>query len=290
MATYQLTPAERRARAQALVESRRNRSLYNNYLKEKAVYEKQLEEERLKSVWEENDRNSQNFLVRGLSTVGDVVANVLTGAVKGLEGIVDLGIGLVGAVGGIFDGNFQDRVKDVIAYDWTGETFGNALQEALKYSYTTNGGIIESVASGIGQMLPAVVVSIATAGAGAPAAIAQAASLATLGVSAAGTSTEDAFQEGADYWAGLGYGVASGLVEVATEKMFGGATKALTGAGIFDGVTKSVADTGLKRIAKNVIAIKIVVIYGLAIPTYGEPRNLGNCVFLRLCESYGIKR
>lgn len=253
MSTYQLTPAERRARAQALVESRRNRSLYNNYLKEKAIYEKQLEEERLKSVWEENDRNSQSFLVRGLSTVGDVVANVLTGAVKGLEGIVDLGIGLVGAVGGIFDGDFQDRVKDVIAYDWTGETFGNALQEALKYSYTTNGGIIESVASGIGQMLPAVVVSIATAGAGAPAAIAQAASLATLGVSAAGTSTEDAFQEGADYWAGLGYGVASGLVEVATEKMFGGATKALTGAGIFDGVTKSVADTGLKRIAKNVI-------------------------------------
>ena len=253
MSTYQLTPAERRARAQALVESRRNRSLYNNYLKEKAIYEKQLEEERLKSVWEENDRNSQNFLVRGLSTVGDVVANVLTGAVKGLEGIVDLGIGLVGAVGGIFDGDFQNRVKDVIAYDWTGETFGNALQEALKYSYTTNGGIIESVASGIGQMLPAVVVSIATAGAGAPAAIAQAASLATLGVSAAGTSTEDAFQEGADYWAGLGYGVASGLVEVATEKMFGGATKALTGAGIFDGVTKSVADTGLKRIAKNVI-------------------------------------
>ena len=142
MSTYQLTPAERRARAQALVESRRNRSLYNNYLKEKAIYEKQLEEERLKSVWEENDRNSQSFLVRGLSTVGDAVANVLTGAVKGLEGIVDLGIGLVGAVGGIFDGDFQDRVKDVIAYDWTGETFGNALQEALKYSYTTNGGII----------------------------------------------------------------------------------------------------------------------------------------------------
>lgn len=253
MDIYTLTPAERRARAQARLQNRENRSLYNNYLKEKAIYEKQLEEERLKSVWEENDRNSQNFLVRGLSTVGDVVANVLTGAVKGLEGIVDLGIGLVGAVGGIFDGDFQNRVKDVIAYDWTGETFGNALQEALKYSYTTNGGIIESVASGIGQMLPAVVVSIATAGAGAPAAIAQAASLATLGVSAAGTSTEDAFQEGADYWAGLGYGVASGLVEVATEKMFGGATKALTGAGMFDGVTKSVADTGLKRIAKNVI-------------------------------------
>lgn len=254
MSTYTLTPAERKARAQAIKTARENRLKYQEYLyNTKKLKEEYINSQSANEIERRRDIESQNFLVRGLSTVGDVVANVLTGAVKGLEGIVDLGIGLVGAVGGIFDGDFQDRVKDVIAYDWTGETFGNALQEALKYSYTTNGGIIESVASGIGQMLPAVVVSIATAGAGAPAAIAQAASLATLGVSAAGTSTEDAFQEGADYWAGLGYGVASGLVEVATEKMFGGATKALTGAGIFDGVTKSVADTGLKRIAKNVI-------------------------------------
>ena len=248
-----MTPYERRARAQKIIQARENRSLYNNYLKEKESYEKQLEEERLKTVWTERDKNSQSFFVRGLHTVGDLVANVITGAVKGLEGIADLGIGLVGGIGGIFDGDFQERAKNAIAYDWTGETFGNALQEALKYSYTTNGGIIENVASGIGQMLPSVVVSVATAGAGAPAAAAQAASLATLGVSAAGTSTEEAFKEGADYWAGLGYGVASGFVEVGTEKMFGGATKALTGAGILDGVTRSVADTGIKRIAKNAL-------------------------------------
>ena len=253
MSTYKMTPLERRARAQELIQYRENRSLYNKYLKEKETYEKQLKEQETKAVWAENEKNSQSFLVRGLSTVGDVVANVITGAVKGLEGIVDLGIGLVGAVGGIFDGDFQDRVKNVVAYDWTGETFGNALQDALKYSYTTNGGIIENVASGIGQMLPAVVATIATAGAGAPAAVAQAASLVTLGTSAAGNATEEAFNEGANYWAGLGYGVASGLVEVGTEKMFGGATKALTGAGILDGITRSVADTGIKRIAKNAL-------------------------------------
>lgn len=253
MSTYTLTPAERKARAQALKQTRENRFMYEKYMNEKAKLEEKQAAEEQARLDEESRRNSQNFLVRGLSTVGDICANVITGAVKGLEGIVDLGIGLVGAVGGIFDGDFQSRVKDVIAYDWTGETFGNALQEALKYSYTTNGGIVENVASGIGQMLPAVLVSVATAGAGAPAAVAQAASLATMGVSAAGTSTESAFQEGADYWAGLGYGVASGLVEVGTEKMFGGATKALTGAGILDGVTRSVADTGIKRIVKNAL-------------------------------------
>jgi hypothetical protein len=250
---YTLTPAERRARAQSLRENRENRKLYYDYLEKKAVLEREQQIQRNAELQAEQEKANQSFLVRGLSTVGDIVANVLTGAVKGLEGIVDLGIGLVGGIGGIFDGDFQERAKNAIAYDWTGETFGNALQEALKYSYTTNGGIIENVASGIGQMLPSVVVSIATAGAGAPAAVAQAASLATLGVSAAGTSTEEAFQEGADYWAGLGYGTASGLVEVGTEKMFGGATKALTGAGILDGVTRSVADTGIKRIAKNAL-------------------------------------
>lgn len=250
---YTLTPAERRARAQSLRENRENRKLYYDYLEKKAALEREQQIQRNAELQAEQEKANQSFLVRGLSTVGDIVANILTGAVKGLEGIVDLGIGLVGGIGGIFDGDFQERAKNAIAYDWTGETFGNALQEALKYSYTTNGGIIENVASGIGQMLPSVVVSIATAGAGAPAAVAQAASLATLGVSAAGTSTEEAFQEGADYWAGLGYGAASGLVEVGTEKMFGGATKALTGAGILDGVTRSVADTGIKRIAKNAL-------------------------------------
>ncbi len=247
--TYTLTPAERRARAQSLRESREKRKLYYNY----STLARKQQNQQKAELEAEQEKSNQSFFVQGLHTVGDLVANVITGATKGLEGIVDLGIGLVGAVGGIFDGDFQERAKNAIAYDWTGETFGNALQEALKYSYTTNGGIIENVASGIGQMLPSVVVSIATAGAGAPAAVAQAASLATLGVSAAGTSTEEAFQEGADYWAGLGYGAASGLVEVGTEKMFGGATKALTGAGILDGVTRSVADTGIKRIAKNAL-------------------------------------
>ena len=216
----------------------------------------------------------QNWFVRGLSTIGDVVANVLEGAVKGLEGIYDLGAGIVGAVGGIFSDDFRDSVQDHIAYDFAGEIVGAPLQEALRYSYLKEDGIIEGVASGIGQMLPAVIATIATYGAyagvgaattaasaagtaasaaSAAAQAAQVASLVTMGVSAAGTATEEAFQEGANYYAGLGYGVASGLVEVGTEKLFGGATKALTGAGIFDGVVESTAKTGIRRIALNAV-------------------------------------
>lgn len=257
MSTYRMTPAERRARAQARIQTRENRSLYNNYLKQQEEYEEQVKQQELESVWAENDKNSQSLLTRTFHTIGDIAANVITGAVKGLEGIYDLGAGIVGAVGGIFDEGFQDRVKEHIAYNWTMETFGNDWQEATKYSFTNDGKlgeIVESVANGIGQMLPSVAVSVATGGLGAPAAVAQAASLATLGVSAAGNSTEEAFNDGASYYGGLGYGLASGAVEVATEKMFGGATESLFGKGVADNlVKKSVADTGIKRVVKNAL-------------------------------------
>ena len=264
MATYNLTPQERRARAQALIQYRENRSLYNKYRREKEEADRLLREQQLDDERQAEILRDQNFLVKGLSTIGDVVGNVLTGAVKGLEGIVDLGIAAVGAVGGIFSDDFQDTMRQAVSYDFAGEIVGNPLQEAMKYSYLENGGIVEQISSGIGQMLPAVIATIATYGAyggfaaGASAAqvaaaqaAAQTASLVTLGVSAAGTSTEETFNEGANYYAGLGYGVASGLVEVGTEKLFGGATKALTGAGVFDGITKSVAQTGWKRVALN---------------------------------------
>ena len=266
MSTYSLTPAERLARAQALKHASENPLQYKRYLYQtRQLKESQAallrEEERVKE-----ERDNQNFLVRGLSTIGDVVGNVLTGAVKGLEGIVDLGIAAIGAVGGIFSDDFQDTMRQAVSYDFTGEIVGNPLQEAMKYSYLENGGIVEQISSGVGQMLPAVIATIATYGAyggfaaGASAAeiaaaqaAAQTASLVTLGISAAGTSTEEAFNEGANYYAGLGYGVASGLVEVGTEKLFGGATKALTGAGVFDGITRSVAQTGWKRVALNAV-------------------------------------
>ena len=253
MATYNLTPSERRARAQARKQQSENRRLYSQYLEAQKAAEIERESAWLQQKKEESEKNNQNFFTRAFSTIGDLAANVLTGAIKGLEGIYDLGAGIVGAVGGIFDKDFQEGVKQHIAYDFTSEKIGNPLQEALKYSYLKDGGIIEGVASGIGQMLPAVAVSVATGGLGAPAAMAQTASLLTLGASAAGNSTEEAFNDGAGYYQGLGYGLVSGGVEIATEKMFGGATKALTGAGLLDGITRSVADTGIKRIAKNAL-------------------------------------
>ncbi len=254
MAVYTLSPSERRARAQAVKARRENRYSYSNYIEEhKKAATAQADAIRQAQIDEENEKKNQSFIVRGLSTIGDLAANVITGAVKGLEGIYDLGAGIVGGIGGIFDKDFQNSVQEHIAYDWTTETIGNPLQELTKYSYLKDGGIIEGVASGVGQMLPAVAVTVVTGGLGAPAAVAQGASLATLGVSAAGNATEQAYNDGAGYWQGLGYGVASGAVEVATEKLGGGLTGNVFGRGLLDGVGKTVADTGFKRIVKGAL-------------------------------------
>lgn len=251
---YTLTPSDRRARAQSIMQERENRRFVSQYADRQKEALEESERQRLQQARAEyKDKESQNFFVRGLSTIGDLAANVITGAVKGLEGIYDLGAGIVGGIGGIFDKDFQNSVQEHIAYDWTTETIGNPLQELTKYSYLKDGGIIEGVASGVGQMLPAVAVTVVTGGLGAPAAVAQGASLATLGVSAAGNATEQAYNDGAGYWQGLGYGVASGAVEVATEKLGGGLTGNVFGRGLLDGVGKTVADTGFKRIVKGAL-------------------------------------
>lgn len=245
MAINYTSPYERRARAQAIrAERESRRALYNNRLNQ--ISAPQTAQNISDSAEAQTASQSEaSPFVRTFATAGDVIGNVLTGAAKGLEGIFDLGASIVGAIGGIFDSNFQEDVKEVVAYNAADEWIGQPLQELTKDSYLTEGGFVENVASGIGQMLPAVAASVFTGGS-------SLASLGTMGVSAAGTGTESAFQDGADYYAGLGYGAASGVVEAATEKMFGGATKALFGKGALD-AGKAVASTGIKRIAKNAL-------------------------------------
>lgn len=251
---------QRKERATELKNARNYRYAFHSYQKAIEEQQRKIQEAetiaKLKAEQEKKDRENASFFVRAFSTVGDLVSNVVTGALKGLEGIYDLGAGIVGAVGGIFSSDFQKSVQDHIAYDFVGTNIGQPLQELTKYSYTNDGWLgqtLEQVASGVGQMLPAVAVTVLTGGAGASAAVSQAASLATLGISAAGNSTEEAYNDGASYWGGLGYGVASGLVEVGTEMMFGGGKQNVFGKGYLDDLGKNVAKSGWKRVAKEAL-------------------------------------
>lgn len=248
----------RRLRAKNLKQARNQRYAFADYVR--SYKEAQEEAERQQTVvelqkyWEENERAEQGFFVRALSTVGDVVTDVISGAVKGLEGIYDLGAGIVGAVGGIFSSDFQKSVQDHIAYDWTTESFNKALgfDELDKYSYTQDWGwfgeTLNNVASGVGQMLPAIAINLIPG-------VGQAASIAMLSASAAGSSTEQAYKDGASYWGGLGYGAVSGVVEAGTEmlgaKLFG-ASKVDELLGIDAGKTLfKPATSTLGKIAQN---------------------------------------
>lgn len=233
---YRLTPAERRALAMA----RANRdNPLANYYQDNSLMQEQIQADRIQP--QESDANA---LVRGVHTVGDIVGNVLTGALKSFEGIYDLGAGIVGGIGGIFDDDFQDRVKEHIATDYVGNSVGNFLQDLTDQSYLKEGGFVENVAGGIGQMLPALLAAGITGGG-------SLVSLGTLGVSAAGSGTEEAFNDGAGYYQGLGYGAVRGATEMATEKLLGGADKLITGRGLFEGV--KIAKQGLGRVVSEAI-------------------------------------
>ncbi len=184
------------------------------------------------------EENDSHWLVRGLATVGNFVSNVVEGAVKSLEGIVDAGAMLVGLFGA--------DVNDFVEYDFTSDVFGTDEEgEGLldwawgrnlaDVSYLDNDHIVNQIAEGVGGMLPTIALAVATGGtslagtaaaAGAKAVsvgakVANIASKVAFIGGAVGNASETALKEGADYWQALGYGAVSGAIEGATE-MIGG--------------------------------------------------------------------
>ena len=251
MSENTMNPTEaRRQRAMQLKNARNYRYAVNEYNRQVEEQQKAIEQaltiKKLQEEQEKKERQEADFLTRAFSTVGDIASNIVTGALKGLEGIYDLGASAVGAVGGIFSEDFQKNVQKHIAYDFVGENIGKPLQDLTKYSYTNDGWLgetIETVSSGIGQMLPAVAVNIIPVGG-------TAASMAMIGGMAAGNSTEEAFKdENTNYYRGLGYGIASGVVEGVTEKMFTGFDKynLFAGKGYLDNLTKNIGKSGLAK-------------------------------------------
>lgn len=238
----------------------------------------------------EENADSAGIVERVWHTGEGAVKSLARGAIDSVEGIADLGLGVVGGVGGIFSPKFRKLMKDVVEYDAVQEWIFDPLDDIAEnvrgsrigeYSYIKEGSLPDMVIEGVGGMLPAVAISIATAGFGAPAAaagtagtvakvggiagkvglsaakaakVAQVASMATMAAGAAGQATEEAYRDGAGYYGGLGYGIARGAVEAGTEYALGGFTKGLTGGGkLLPGVRQSVVPTGVKRVIKNAV-------------------------------------
>ena len=180
--------------------------------------------------------NEQHWLVRGLATIGNFVSNIVEGAVKSIEGIVDAGAMLVGLFGA--------DVDDFVSYDFTADIFGTDEEgEGLldwawgrnlaDVSYLDNDNIVNQIAEGVGGLLPTVGVAILTGGTSLAGTAASAgAKVATIGAkiaqtgtfvaSAMGNASESALQDGADFNQALGYGALSGVTEGVIESISGG--------------------------------------------------------------------
>lgn len=197
----------------------------------------------------QKEENNSSFLERTGSTLLDIITEPVGGLLKGIEGLIDAGVGLAGGIGGVFGADTK-WAEDFIKYSAVDELYYKGFEDDItKNSYLNDAPIVKDVARGIGQMLPAVGVGLLTGGVG---------SMATLGTSAMGNSTESALNDGSNFGNALAYGAVGGAVEIGTE-MLGGK---LFGSSVIDDAlglkpaSKTLfkgAKTGLGKFAQGAI-------------------------------------
>ena len=236
-------------------------ALYENAVARR--YKKKQQEQTVSSEQQvqQKEKSDANFFQRIGSTIGDIVGDIGKGLTSSLEGIVDFGAGVIGTVGGALGGDsFEESMKDFIKYDFTGNTAGKVDEFLSKHSYINDLGqgvqnTIHGIGEGVGGMLPAVAVGIATGGASLGAKAAQAA---TFGLGAGGRSTQEALNEGAELNKATAYGALSGLTEVALEKLSptdmlsNGSIGSLLSGGLGK-VAKTYVEEGTEEVASSLI-------------------------------------
>ncbi|MBE6656256.1 MAG: hypothetical protein E7609_05260 [Ruminococcaceae bacterium] len=248
MTTYKISPMERKASFASLKAKEKQGVSFSDNRKAMPLSQPQKEQ-----------KEDYSPLLRSGATVLDVSVNVLQGATDAVEGIVDFVAGGVGLIGGLFSDEFENDVKNFIAYDFTSDAFGRDGDEGLfdttwgsdisKASYLEEDGIINGIAQGIGGMLPAVAISAATGGAAAGAVLSKLPT-ATFITSAAGRSTEGALKEGASFGQALGYGTVAGVIEGGLESLGGitmGGANQLADSVIGRALVKKGADSFVRR-------------------------------------------
>ena len=236
---------------------------YNNvFEKEKIKLELQAYQKQLEVInAEQTQRKKASTGTRILETIADVPLSLIEGFSKGVEGLVDAGRGVIGGIGGLFGADdFQQRMADKIAYDWTGQNIGRAFEGITDDSYIDN-TIFDKAITSVGQMLPSIGLSMIAPGLG------------TVGfmASAGGGGMEEALNYGADYKKSFLYGLASGVTEGLIESVSGGIGGIGSGFvdGLFGKLTKNTAvkigismlGEGAEEVASELVRPKLERIY-----------------------------
>lgn len=260
-----------------------------------------------------NSIDKGNWIDRTASTLDQIGYNVVDGALNSFEGITDLltlGAGWIGSWFGIDD----QWAKDAASYDWSkditdfmgkySDTFmpwnwnGEKMNEIWNSDYqertntqswtSENETVSEwttNISQMVGNMLPSIALTVATAGAytgaqaGSVAAglttasqvadkankIGKWAGLLEMGISAAGQSSTEAVEEGASTGSALLYGALSGAVEIGTE-MIGGDTIAGIALGGSTGslgknLAKAFVSEGVEEVMSDLVSPLVDLTY-----------------------------
>lgn len=230
---------------------------------------------------------------RTIGTINQLGANLLGGAISSIEGLTDGITNIAGYIGTWFGADDQ-WAKDASSYDWSSDVT-NFLAKANDsiapwnwgrldqiwgdedYQETINqqswfsendtlNSWVNNIESMVGNMLPSIALTYATAGAYAGASagavangfksatdvantankIGKWAGLLEMSLSAAGSSSVEALQNGAELSNALLYGALSGSVELGTEL--------IGGEGVAGVLTKPMSDSLTKNLIKSFVS------------------------------------
>lgn len=184
-----------------------------------------------------------NFFSKIGSTIGDVATNIGRGFLNTVEGAVDLGRYGVAGVADFFGADkYANDVRERAKQDTTSLILKPADDLYNKHSVLKEGGIVEGVAQGIGNvgaMLGggALLGKASTVGKYVPT---------TSLISGAGSGMTEAYNNGATDGQAVAYGAMSGLTESLSEAMFSGLgskfSKVYGGGALDDVFIKKVTD------------------------------------------------
>ena len=188
--------------------------------------------QRIQQIKNEEIYNSLSNFEKTMNSIGGWFANIPLQLGGLVEGLVDVSALAAGAVGGIFDADFAERMKNFVAEDATGY---NAAQQSMndwinKYTFLDKNIVakgINDITTGIVRMTPMIVGSIlAPLTGGISTTVGTSIYYASMG----GNAAEEAIKANPDinYGALLGYTAGTvgleALTEWASAKLFGGDT------------------------------------------------------------------
>lgn len=202
-------------------------SKYSQILAKNRIYEAERKQKILQNqqpMQEQVKEDDPGFWESVGATLADVITEPVGGLLKGVEGVIDAGVGFVGGIGDLF-GADTEWAEDIVKFDATQNWYYDAFEDKLTEASAVNKApIVKEIVRGVGQQLPAIALNFIPG-------VGPALSMTYLGLSAVGGGTEEGLSEDAEMGEAFMYGLAQGGIEFLTEKVTAGLGKGIYSVG-----------------------------------------------------------